>query len=60
LLARLAVGRRSGVPIKRGAWRRPRSSRSRRVTLPAVIVTRRGDELIDAYGIFMDLAPVDV
>jgi ketosteroid isomerase-like protein len=30
----------------------------RRVTVPAVTVYRRGDELIDEYRIFVDLTPV--
>lgn len=30
----------------------------RQVTVPVVTIYRRGDELIDDYGIFIDLAPV--
>jgi ketosteroid isomerase-like protein len=30
----------------------------RRVTVPAVTIYRRGDELIDDYRIYVDLAPV--
>jgi SnoaL-like domain len=30
----------------------------RQVTVPVVTICRRGDELIDDYGIFLDLAPV--
>ena len=30
----------------------------RRVTVPAVTIYRRGDELIDEYRIYVDLAPV--